>query len=609
MKKRILFLFYYALGWLLYFTLIKLLFLLYHLEHSKELNPKEWILVFSHGFKIDLSTASYLMILPFVLSVFHSFIKGSWYKKFMGIYTFVLLTLISLVTVVDLELYTHWGFRIDKTPLLYLDSPKEMMASTTLWITLRQIALAMVLIAGGSLAYRKYCAPQIFDFKSYKLVSGAAWLILTAALIIPIRGGVGIAPLNTGHVYFHTKPFANHAAVNVLWNLGFSIVNSQPVENNYRFMAEDEAEEIFSSLYEHGGETVKILRAEKPNIILMLVESFTSKVIEPLGGLAGITPEFNKRIPEGILFSNIYATGDRTDKGVIGILSGYPSQPDYSIIKFSKKIESLPVLPKDLKQLGYSTAYYYGGSIDFANFRAYLVNSGFDRIVSMDDFDPSTYNSKWGVHDCILLERYMEDLDTTDVPFFHVVLTLSSHEPFDVPMKTVIHGNDATSKFLNSVYYTDSTVGAFIEKARKKSWWSNTLLVLIADHGARYPDLKAVHDPGRYRIPMLWLGGTLELTDTIITKYGSQTDLPATLLNQLKTGSEYPFSKDLLDAKSHSFGYYSFNNGFGFLTDSFRLVFDNVSRKYIISTGTALQKEPLEGKAYLQVIYEDFVSR
>lgn len=609
MKKRLLFLILYGCFWLSFFFLSKLLFLVYQSDQSGELRAIEWILIFYHGLKLDLSATSYILVIPFLLTVFHLIFSGTWYRYFLRFYSLTLLILISLIVVTDMELYTHWSFRLDKTPLLYISKPKEMLASVGVLTILRQLLIAAILVFAGDLIYRKRLAPLITGPGSKKLIHSGIYLFLTASLIIPIRGGIFNAPLNTGSAYFHKDPFVNHAGVNILWNVGSSLVSAQPIKNPYSFFTDEKAREMFSGLYKPSGEVRQVLNRDRPNIIIMVLESFTSKIIEPLGGLPGVTPEFNRFTKEGILFSGMYATGDRTDKGIVGILSGYPAQTRNSIIKTSKKNQSLPNLIKIFGGMGYQTAYYYGGSVDFANFRSYLINSGFQRIISKEDFHPSTYNSKWGVHDHILLDRYFEDLGMEPAPFFHVVFTLSSHEPFDVPMETVIHGADRTAKFLNSAYYADESIGEFIRKAQHKEWWKNTLLILVADHGARYPDMDNVYDIGRFKIPMLWLGGAIQIKDTIIQKIGSQTDIPSTVLGQLGIEANFPFSKDLLDNHSESFAYYSFNDGFGFITDSLRLIFDNVSNEYILTDGVEPGKEPGEGKAYLQILYEDFIHR
>src|SRR5690606_4836434 len=274
----------------------------------------------------------------------------------------------------------------------------------------------------------------------------------------PIRGSFSVAPMNTGFVYFHnSKPFANHAAINVVWNFLYNVRKSANQDYPEKFFDKVKTQTLFDSLYTQSDSTISLLHTNRPNIILLILESFTADVIAPLGGLAHISPNINALCSEGILFDNFYSSGDRTDKGLISILSAYPAQPQTSIIKLPSKTQHLPQLNTYIKRLGYTTSFIYGGDIDFANFRSYLNTGGFDNITTVDDFDDDLYTSKWGVHDHHMLADALKELQSETQPFFKVILTLSSHEPFDVPMEPYIKGTDQESLFLNSCHYTDKS--------------------------------------------------------------------------------------------------------------------------------------------------------
>jgi hypothetical protein len=123
------------------------------------------------------------------------------------------------------------------------------------------------------------------------------------------------------------------------------------------------------------------------------------------------------------------------------------------------------------------------------------------------------------------------------------------------------------------------------------------------------PGNTPVYGIDKFRIPMLWIGGVLLKKDTLITNFGSQHDIPATLGRQLGINTDYFFSKNLLNTSSKSFAFYSYNNGFGFITDSLRLVFDNVSKKYLVKEGVSSETGLKLGKAFQQVLMEDFIHR
>jgi phosphoglycerol transferase MdoB-like AlkP superfamily enzyme len=193
--------------------------------------------------------------------------------------------------------------------------------------------------------------------------------------------------------------------------------------------------------------------------------------------------------------------------------------------------------------------------------------------------------------------------------FLKVVLTLSSHEPFDVPMEPVFKGSDDMAKYKNSVYYTDKTLGSFFDWAKGTDWWKNTLIILVADHCARISSDMPNYKPNVFRIPMLWIGGALSERDIRITKLGSQVDIPTTLLDQLGIPGPFPFSKDLLSDQSKSFAFYTYNEGFGFLTDSSAVGFDLKSRMPMLSEGKDPESAEKKGKAFLQVLFNDYLKR
>ncbi len=243
---------------------------------------------------------------------------------------------------------------------------------------------------------------------------------------------------------------------------------------------------------------------------MIILESFGNSLIGPLGGDSLTTPCLNRYIKEGIVFSNFYASGNRTDKALPAILSGYPAQPAASIIKEPRKTQSLPSLVRILNGSDYKSSFWYGGDINFANFNSFLITSGFHQIITMENFDPADYNSKWGVHDNVIFKALQDSMKQMKQPFFSVVLTLSSHEPFEVPMEPVFEGKDNLTKFRNSVYYTDRTVGAFLDWAKETDWWENTLVILVADHCRRNSLDDLVYSKTIFKIPMIWLGWSAE---------------------------------------------------------------------------------------------------
>lgn len=610
MKKRILLFFQYFIFWTLLFIVFRILFILYHFHLTRELNAADILKVFLYGSKMDFSMAAYLTIFAGLSILLSAFLNGKIIGRIINIYTLVLIFFTSFLVFADMELYRNWGFRMDTTPLMYLKNPKEAAGSTNYLLSVILIIGCIVFAFYIWKFYKRWIGRQLMALEKTKLKAVLVFIPLIATLIIPIRGGFGVAPLNVGSVYFHKeKVFANHAAVNVIWNISYALMEMSKLETTEYFQPE-EAQNIFDSIFIQKDYTHKLLKIDKPNIIILIMESFTNKIIEPLGGMKGIAPNFTALSHEGILFSNCYANGDRTDKGILAILNGYPGHPKLALVNFPKKTESLPYLNRDLKTMGYYTEFVYGYDIDYANFRSYFANANYNKVITKDDFPQSECNSKWGVHDHYVFNKLFTECNQSREPFFFAFASQSSHEPFDVPMKTKIPGKDEEHLYLNSIYYADSSLGDFIKKSKQTSWWKNTLIVIIADHGTRHPGNSNNYDMPKYHIPMLWLGGAVEQKDTIITTHCSQTDVAYTLLNQLGIeNKEFKFSQNFLSSDPPSVGFYVFNNGFGFLKNDKYVIFDNNSKKTISKSENTDEAIINMGKAYIQVLTTDFAKR
>lgn len=611
MKKRIRAILAYALFWLIFFFVARLFFIFTHFREAFQFNAGLLGLTFWHGIKLDFSAIGYIMIIPMLLMIPGVYFNGNWFRKFMKWYTCVIIVISSTIVVSDTLLYKYWGFRMDYTPLFYLKTPKAAMASGTGFQIAAVLGGIILLSAVFIIIYGKFIHKLFDGFERVRPLVPALlfFMVFWGSLLVPIRGGFGIAPINAGTVYFSENMFLNHTAINVVWNVGSSVFNRKPVKNPYRFGDLIIAKNSIDSLLNYQGTPVKLLNNPSPNILLIVLESFGSALIEPLGGDSLTTPCFNRYAKEGILFTHFYASGNRTDKAIPAILCGYPAQPTVSIMKEPKKTQSLPGIVKTMKGQGYETSFWYGGEINFANFNSFVINAGFKDIITMDNFSPEFYNSKWGVHDHILFEALRDSMKTVKEPFLKVVLTLSSHEPFEVPMEPVFEGEDDFTKFRNSIYYTDTSLGMFLDWAKNTEWWKNTLVVLVADHCRRNSFDIYEYSEEIFKIPMLWVGGALKETNMKIEKTGSQVDIPLTILHQLDLDGNFPFSKDLLSPSSPGFAFYTFNEGFGFITDSSKYIYEHKLGRAVVTEGKNPDVAGTYGKAFLEVLYEDFLNR
>ena len=518
--------------------------------------------------------------------------------------------LLSCIFISDLGLYGYWGFRLDTAPLFYFfSSPKDALASVSLWV-----------VAGGILAMAVYAALLYFVFSwilvnekrplkiPYRRLSVSGVLLLaTGLLFIPIRGGFSVSTMNLGRVFFSADQRLNHAAINPAFSLLDSFSRQADFDKQYRFMPAEEADILFSELTDKPvtDSIPRLFNTERPNIIMIILESFSSHLMETLGGEPGIAVNMDEFAKEGILFTHFYANSFRTDRGLVSIISGYPAQPTTSIMKYTRKTQSLPSIPASLKKAGYDLQYYYGGDADFTNMRSYLVSTGIEKIVSQNDFPVSERLSKWGVHDHILFHRILTDLKTEpqQEPFFKILQTSSSHEPFEVPYSKLSNAK------LNAFAYTDSCAGDFVRQLKETPLWKNSVVLFVPDHLGVYPESIDHLSPERYTIPLILTGGAVKEPQRI-TAYGSQIDIAATLLAQLGLPhDDFTFSKNILNPSSPHFAFFTFPNIFGMVTADNEVVFNCESNTVAMDEGTHQGENLNKGKAYLQKLYDDLAKR
>ncbi|PRY15708.1 phosphoglycerol transferase MdoB-like AlkP superfamily enzyme [Pontibacter ummariensis] len=602
----------YFLFWVFYFFIARAAFLIYHLDQTEQLSLEEVGNTFLYGLRLDSSFAAYVSAIPFFLVLLATAWPRLQVARAVRVYTYFLLVLLTVLLAADLELYTHWGFRLDATPLQYLQTPGEMAASAATAPVFFLGFLTLVLSLCFILLYKRYFDLKFFYIYSNRWVASSYILAMLALLVLPMRGGWQQIPINQSVVYFSDKPYANHAGLNMPWNVMHALLKyNKTSQNPYQYMPAEEAQARVEGLYDAVSDsTVRLVQEGKPNVLFIILESYTAKFMGSLGGERGVTPNLDSLAAAGVSFTNIYSGGDRSEKGMVALLSGYPVQTTTSIIKTPRKTEKLPQLSKVFEQQGYRTGYYYGGELEFANIKSYLRSGGYERLIDKYDFDPSTYNSKWGAHDHVLFERVLQDLEQEQEPFFTTVYTLSSHEPFEIPIPAKFPGTDEEAKFRNSVYYTDWALGRFIAAAKKQAWWDNTLVVIAADHGHPLPGHDANHVPSKFRIPFILSGGALTGKGRQVNTVGAQTDIAATLLAQLNLPhDDFKWSRDLLAATPYPFAFYVFNDGFGFVSPAGVLTYDNVAQKPITRAPGVTDEQVEIGKAYMQYSFEDFVQK
>ncbi len=603
MKGRLLYLLRFYVLTVAIFLLAKVAFMLCN-TGAGTFSAGDVFDVLRHGLSLDLSTALYFLLVPLLVVIASLWVRlPRWLLK---PYYVLLAVALALAFVADTSLYEFWHFKLDASCLQYLDTPTEAMASvSTAYLLVR--LLATILIAVG--IYIVFSWKTAYFLPESTLLSKTlhtlGCVLLIPLMVIGIRGGFDESTTNIGQVYFSQNQFLNHAAVNPVFSFFASFEKTASNNTVYHFMDDDRCRQIMDELYNtESKDCDTLLNTQTPNIIVILMEGCGGTFTE-IGGRSDVTPYLNRLAHEGIYFTHCYGNTWRTDRGTVCALSGYPSFPTMSVMKIPSKSRTLPTIAKTLQQeRGYGTYFLYGGDINFTNMRSYLLAGGFQRLTWKKDYSSEEQASaKWGVRDDITFATLYEMATTAQSPYLIGFLTLSSHQPWDVPTR---HFDDEE---LNAFYYLDQCLGRFAEHLRQSPVWNNTLLVILPDHGIPHHDIGEGH-PLTNHIPMIWLGGAVK-GPRQIGQVCNQTDLPATLLGQLGIAhDDYTFSRDILSSTyTQPFAIHTYDDGYAMYDSTSYVCFDFIGNRVISERGNPASELHEWARAILQAASNDLDKR
>jgi len=565
---------------------------------------RDILAVVRHGLSLDLSTALYFLVIPLLAVIASRWMLRDSHcracRLFLRSYYAVISVAFALAFVADTSLYAFWAFKLDASCLQYLSQPGGITASVSVLYLLVRFLL-FVLFA--FIFFLLYSLPPVRPLRRGLSPAYAAFIPF---LVIGIRGGLSESTTNIGQVYFSENQFLNHAAVNPVFSFIYSLSHQVGDISQYQFMTDDDARRLTAGVYTTasvpaatvpggfaaatvpggfaagdspaspapggfaaatvpGGFAAggSLLATRRPSIVIILMESAGEQ-------FASVMPRLQRLKREGVCFSRCYANSWRTDRGTLSLLSGYPSFPTLSVMKMPHKSRTLPAIAATLRSQGYTTHYLYGGDINFTNMRSYLLSTGWQTLTSQDDFTTTERNSaKWGVRDDITFGTLLRIISSHPSPLLIGYSTLSSHEPWDVPL------HRHSDPVLNAFAYLDDCLGTFIDSLKATPQWRDLLVIVTADHGIIHGSVDNTTPEQKNHIPMLWLGGAVSEPRTIDT-FCNQSDLAATLLAQLGLPhTEFTFSRDILSATyTHPTAVNNYNNAQWLIDASGHLLYD-----------------------------------
>nr|QIH44557.1 LTA synthase family protein [Vibrio ziniensis] len=527
---------------------------LWHFERVVE--AQGWYEILLSGLRVDIASISYLLILPALLA---SLISG---EHFVGrIWNWVLRIWITagIWFVVYMEAVTppfimEYDLRPNRLFVEYLIYPKEVFGM--LWSGYKFELFSCVIITFVALLYgwkwSKRITANIHYPRWYWRPVTAVFLV--SLCLIGARSTFDHRPLNPAMVAFSTDPLINDLALNSSYSMLFAAKQMGSEASAFKFYPPMDKKDIIAQVQSSMNVVPSVfLDPSKPtlvnhnamftgrhkNIVILLMESHGARYVKSLGG-RDLSPNIDKLMKEGWAFTRMYASGTRSVRGIEAVTTGFSPTPARSVVKLGKSQTNFFTVADLLKERKYHTQFIYGGESHFDNMKSFFLGNGFVDMQDFPTFVSPKFVGSWGASDQDLFSKADEQFalfSAQKQPFFSLVFTSSNHSPFEYP-DGVIEPNDGPKQSVeNAVKYADHALGEFIEKAKKSTYWNDTVFAVIADHDAR--TFGSLPVPiGHFRIPAVIFGGGIEAQ--LDTRLVSQIDLVPTLLSLAGIESRNP---------------------------------------------------------------------
>jgi phosphoglycerol transferase MdoB-like AlkP superfamily enzyme len=529
--------------------------LLLSFASGKMLKPSLIAKVFITGLRMDLATTSWIL-LPFIfwlLFIPQTSLNKKWHRYVYLVFSIIFFFMTIFGWIAEYFFFEEFHSRFNTVAVDYILYPYEVFVNV--WQSYPVIpALLFCLVLSLLCTFlirkalnRTLAEPNTFSSRAL------AFLVL-----------IGFFTLFTQTTDNATTRFSGDRNIdeisnNGLYSLAFAASTRQldyeafylaPEKNQVYPAARAVLKEPTSQFVDSNStlrEFVADANRKKLNVVVMLEESFGSEFWGVLGNKEGLTPEMDSLSREGILFTNLYASGNRTVRGMEGVLASFPPLPGDSIVKrhLSDHIETLA---RVLKRDGYATSFMYGGRGVFDGMRSFVVRNGYDEFIEQKDFENPGFATVWGVSDEDLFYngvKHLKKLRAKGQPYFVTFLSVSNHKPYTYPKNRIKENPDEERRDF-AVKYSDWALGRFFELAKKEDVYKDTIFVVIADHGARVYGSQKI-PAHSYEIPMVILGPPNIVKPQKFAGLGCSLDVAPTIMGLL--GRPYQsvfFGRDLL---------------------------------------------------------------
>ena len=602
------------------YQFLRLIFFIANFAYFKSLGLGEIIYSFYVGTLFDLS-AVFMTNGAVIAIYFFPYAKNSKIVRRICMWLFVVLNSVAILTnLVDVAYFKFVLKRTTSDIFTFISTGDDVanlipqFLKDYWYLLFLLIGLIFTLITLYKKTISSIKEKALFSFKllSIKIL----WYLFIVGLgVFFIRGGLGLRPISPVSAANYVSQKAVPLVLNTPFTLIKSFGNNQIVKE--AFFDDKTCEAIYTPYYQAETSGFK-----NKNVVIFVLESFSKEYIGYFNKKYEhkFTPFFDSLMEHSLVCTDAYANGRKSIEGLPAIIAGIPTLMDNPFITSPYSANNFKGIAAVLKDKGYNSSFFHGGTNGTLGLESFSKMSGFDKYFGRREFANDTYyDGHWGIRDEEFLQFAETTINTQHQPFINTIYTLSSHHPYFVPDKYKKILPKGEIEMLQSIAYADLALRKFFEEAKKHEWFKNTLFVFTADHAAEAMGEYYKTRAGTYTIPIVYYTPD----NSLIGNYENTTqqlDIMPSILGYLgydKTA--FCFGRNIFDKRKHSFCVNYIDNTFQLIDAKTSLIFDGKkSHGYFDLSKDSLQKvnnllnlyvQAKEKEAFLKAFIQQYNNR
>ncbi|OFX89203.1 MAG: hypothetical protein A2W99_01580 [Bacteroidetes bacterium GWF2_33_16] len=441
---------------------------------------------------------------------------------------------------------------------------------------------------------------KTLNHKSHYIYQSIIFVLLMGLGLVGGRGGFQLKPLRV----IHAAQYTEAKNIPLVLNSPFTIMKTLGSKKTkmHKYFDQATLDSIYSPMIK-----VSSAKTKKPNVVVIILESFSSEYIGALNNGIGYTPFLDSLMNQSLVFTQAFANGKRSIESMPSIFAGIPALTDGAFITSKYGSNKINSAANILKELGYNSAFFHGGKNGTMGFNDFANLAGFDKYYGMNEYNNAAdYDGNWGIWDEEFLIFFKNTLDKFNQPFFTSVYTLSSHHPYKVPEKYKDKFPKGSLNIHESIGYTDFSLQKFFEIAKSSDWFENTLFIITSDHTAQSESTFYNTKYGSYLVPLLFFHNSDSIFKGKSDIVAQQTDIFPSIIDYVGYNEQFVcYGNSLLNDSIDHFAVNYISGIYQFISDNYVLHFDGNKSigLYNIETDSLLRNNILNNDN--QVIMEN----